>query len=222
MLMDANNAILLSEKIDGVRDRFAIQDSNEGDFETLRPREFIEHCMPAWDYTNNRLLLLREGCDKAYVFKADDKTWGSMDLPSTVKTVLSSYPFSYIQFNGKENGIADGTVFVLNDDYNYTDGTPQEGLIVTRPMKLDTLLRKRITEFALNGNFSGDQEITLYGSNDLVTWHELGSTVRRRVRSMRGFYFKYWRFGIAASLKENENISSLSIRYDVKDDGRLS
>ena len=237
MLLTENDAVLLSEKIDGVKDVFGNandnandnENDNENDYEygeigsderlqfnEMRPREYIEGCIPAWDYTNSRLLLLRPGYKEAYVFKADDKTWSTIELEDEIKTVLSSYPFSYVQFKDK-------TVKVLDDDYNYSEENPAEdGMIVTRPLKLDTLLQKRINEFALHGNFSEDQEITLYGSNDLRTWNRVGSTSRRHVRNMRGYYYKYWRFKIETHLKENENISGVEVKYSVKQDGRFS
>ena len=235
MLMQNNDALLLSEKIDGVKDLFGNEGDNEyydeigaddignssthaGGFNSLRPREYIEECMPAWDYTNSRLLLLRKGFKEAYVFKADDKTWSSVKLPASVKTVLSSYPFSYIQFNG-DGELTDGTVVVLDDDYNYTDGEEKDGIIVTRPMKMDTLRLKRINEFALHGNFAGKQKLTIYGSNDLKNWHQVGVTKRRHVGMMPGYFFKFWRFKIETSLKENENISGMEVRYNIKNNG---
>ena len=223
MLMQNNDALLLSEKIDGVKDTFEADDATQNEFNSLRPREFIEECIPAWDYTNSRLLLLRKNSDKAYVFKADDKTWSSIELPASVKTVMSSYPHSYIQLNQNEdNGIADGTVVVLDDDYNYTSGQVHDGLVVTRPIKFDSLQLKRINEFSLHGNFTSGQKLTIYGSNNLKNWYCIGTTKRRHVGMMRGYYFKYWRFKIETSLKEDENISSIEVRYNIKNTGRLS
>ena len=198
--------------IDPDTDPLVVEDGKE--FDNLRAREYIEKCMPAWDYTNSRLLLVRRSYTDAYVMKADDKTWSTIELPEKVKKVINSYPFSYIQFE-------DNKVVVLDDDYNFSDTQHDNGVLVTRPIKMDSLQLKRVTEFAVQGNYSDKQRLTLWGSNDLKRWFKLGTTERRRVGAMRGYYFKYWRMSIETHLKENENISGVLVRYTVKDDGRF-
>lgn len=210
MLLTENDAVLLSGKIDGVPDVFEKPDV----IGNTAIRKFIEECLPLWDYSNQRLILVKKDSKVGYVMKADDKAWSTMAWDEGVKKVINSYPFSYVQFESNN-------VIVLNDDYNFSNGLPKDGLMVTRPMKLDSLLLKRVNEFALQGNYSEKQRLTLWGSNDLKNWKKIGTTERKRVCAIRGYYFKYWRVSIETSLKENENISGLLVKYDVKDDGRL-
>ena len=185
-------------------------------FEDYTSREFLKECVPVLDYTNRRIILIRCGFDKAYVLKYDEGAFSTIEFKNCIRTALNVYPFSYVQFE-------DNMVVVLDDDYNFDDAPEggHEGLLVTRPMKLDSLLLKRINEFALEGNFSEKQRITVYGSNDLRNWHTIGTTERRHVGAMRGYYFKYWRFKIETRLKENENLSGIMVRYNTKNDGRF-
>lgn len=183
-------------------------------FEDFTPRKFIESCKPLLDYSNKRIFLIGIGFNKGYVLNYEDGTFGTIDFGEYVRNSTNSYPYGYIQFESNK-------VVVLDDDYNFGETMHPDGVIVTRPVKMDSLLLKRITEFALQGNFEENQKITLWGSNDLKRWFSLGTTERRRVGAMRGYYFKYWRFTIQTCLKENEDISGLLVKYSVKDDGRF-
>lgn len=181
-------------------------------FEDFTAREYIEICKPLLDYTNKRIFLAADGFNKGFVLNYDNGTFGTIDFGKCVRTSINSYPYGYIQFE-------DNTVVAFDDDYNFGESLHENGLIVTRPMKMDTLRLKRINEFALHGNFAGKQKLTIYGSNDLKNWHQVGVTKRRHVGMMPGYFFKFWRFKIETSLKENENISGIEVRYNIKNNG---
>ena len=168
------------------------------------------------DYSNKRIFLTAKGFRKAYVLNYEDGTYGTIDFGDDkyVRNSFNNYPYGYIQFE-------DNKVVVLDDDYNFSDTQHDNGVLVTRPIKMDSLQLKRVTEFAVQGNYSDKQRLTLWGSNDLKRWFKLGTTERRRVGAMRGYYFKYWRLSIETNLKENENISGVLVRYTIKDDGRF-
>lgn len=186
------------------------------DFDGVSARKFIEGCKPLLDYSNKRIFLTAKGFRKAYVLNYEDGTYGTIDFGDDkyVRNSFNNYPYGYIQFE-------DCSVVVLDDDYNFSDTQHSDGVLVTRPIKMDSLQLKRVTEFAVQGNYSDKQRLTLWGSNDLKRWFKLGTTERRRVGAMRGYYFKYWRLSIETNLKENENISGVLVRYTVKDDGRF-
>lgn len=178
------------------------------------PRQFMQSCWIVKDVVNNRVLLLRKGCDEGYALNLGTGAWNTFVLEQDVRTVLNTYPYSYIQFR-------DNSMLTLNEEYKFEDEEVLEGTFVTRPMKMDTLLLKKLMGFCLEGNYSEKQTLTLYGSNDLKHWFRIGSTQRRRVNVMKGRQYKYWRVAVDTKLTEKENITGLRVLYDVNEDGKL-
>jgi hypothetical protein len=93
------------------------------------------------------------------------------------------------------------------------------GVLFTRPVKLDTYLMKRISQIAVQGLYRQAQTVYVYASQDGVKWFRLGMTRSPRVRMM-GKVFKYFRFAILTHLRKDENISGIRIDYDVMKERR--
>ena len=214
MMADGNDIRCISESLNGPMERSLLmavtqEDVYEGQGEKLR--DFFETCRIIWDYTSQRAIFFQDNNNFALQYR--DGAWSSIGLPQQFKGVQNIYPYSYIYRD-------DGTVLVLDDDYNFGD-TMHDGVVETRPLKMDTLQMKKLCEFALQGRFEGEQTVTLFGSNDMTNWDVLGTTTRRRVPHVVGRWYKYWRFLIQAKLKESEHISGLRIRYDVRGETRV-
>ena len=128
--------------------------------------------------------------------------------------VLNAYPYSYIQMRDSNQ------IIRLDASYNFSGSQKHEGLLVSRPVKLDSFHLKAIQQIALEGNYVSPQQISIYGSNDGAQWHLLGHSEQKRTL-MRARSFKYWRFVIHTSLTEAENISGLRIGYEVRPEKRF-
>lgn len=210
MSADGNNIQCISQDLSGVPDTFP---SEATEPEQL-PQSLFLKCVIAYDYSGRRLLFFSTEEARSYVYSLEDGTWSTGTFPK-IKSILNVYPYSYLQFEGEDH------ILRLDDVYRFSSGKFYEGKLCTRPLKLDNLQLKRLFQFSLEGIFSQPQKIYLYGSNDTIHWNFIGSTTCRRVGSMVGRFFKYYRFAIDTNLSEAENISGLRIVYDIRTESRL-
>lgn len=210
MSADGNNIQCISQDLSGVPDTFPSETTNP---EQL-PQSLFLKCVIAYDYSGRRLLFFSTEEAKSYVLSLEDGTWSTGTFPK-IKSILNVYPYSYLQFEGEDH------ILRLDDVYHFSSGKFYEGKLCTRPLKLDSLQLKRLFQFSLEGIFSQPQEIYLYGSNDTIQWSLIGSTTCRRVGSMVGRFFKYYRFAIDTNLSEAENISGIRVVYDIRTESRL-
>lgn len=211
MITSGASAQLLSAELDGVPDTFVTYDSADG---TLmeNPLPFFAQCRIIFDYANRRMLFVSVGNSFAYIYNIETASWSTAEIGS-VKAVLNSYPYPFIQFE-------DGSILKINRPYPF-QGETQNGLIITRPVKFDTLQYKVLHQLTLQGVFANEPIIKIYGSQDGTTWCYLGAALRRRIGHMRGRPFKYFRFSIATKLAPTENITGLRVGYEVRTENRL-
>lgn len=180
----------------------------------LDPRGMMDKCQIGWDYTNQRALLFQKGSSNVIALNRTNETWSVLEMADAFKEVVNTYPYSYLHVGNR--------LIKLDDDYNFDASKTIQGKLVTRPLKLDSLQLKKLMEFCVQGNFqSGTQTIRIYGSNDLVNWHCLGQTTRNRVGHIKGYWMKYWKLEIDTNLKESENITGVSVKYDVRQEDRI-
>ena len=221
MSADGSRIDCLSAVLDGVAEDLSWL-SPDGSSSTavkgrpaLAPADFFQTCIPAYDYAGRRILFLSPDDEAAYVLSLEDASWSQAWLGAAA-SVVNVYPYSYVQFADT------GSICRLDEGYPYDGGTGTSfsGMVLTRPLKLDSLQLKRIRQLALEGCFTRSQQLRLYGSNDGTRWHPLGSSMARRVL-MRGSYFKYYRLAIVTSLDETENLSGLRLDYDIRPERRL-
>ena len=210
---DGTSAHCLTEVLDGVPEPIPAELKQHADAPDGVPHDMLLESLIAYDYSGRRLIVLSTKTDSAYIHTITDGTWSTAQL-GRVSTVINVYPYAYIQF------AADGHIIRLDGSYRF-DATQHTGMIYTRPVKLNTYQLKRLHQIAVQGLYSQQQTITVYGSNDGSTWHTLGTSTAARLGALRGRPFKYYRFGLCVSLAQNENITGIHIDYDVLPETRL-
>lgn len=210
MITSGASASLLSADLDGVPDTFAGEAPDDA-VGTEKPIDFFAHCRIVYDYANRRLFFVSIGSRFAYVYSIETASWSTVQL-DTVQSVLNAYPYSYIQMGGK--------LVQLDQPYPY-EGEEVEGLIVTRPVKFDSLQYKVLHQITLQGVFASPQVIKVFGSQDGISWHYLGKSQTRRIGRMAGRPFKYFRFVLVTTLSPEENITGLRVGYDIRAERRL-
>lgn len=210
---DGTSAHCLTEVLDGVPEPIPAELKQHADAPDGVPHDMLLESLIAYDYSGRRLIVLSTKTDSAYIHTITDGTWSTAQL-GRVSTVINVYPYAYIQF------AADGHIIRLDGSYKF-DATQHTGMIYTRPVKLNTYQLKRLHQIAVQGLYSQQQTITVYGSNDGSTWHTLGTSTAARLGALRGRPFKYYRFGLCVSLAQNENITGIHIDYDVLPESKL-
>lgn len=167
------------------------------------PEELLQRCIIAYDYTGRRLIFAGNHTPYAYI-RSEDGIW-SMAQWGEVIQALNVYPFTYIQQ-------ADGIVR-LDTPYNYQAQQPVDVQIETRPVKLGSIQYKKMIQIKLEGSLPDDVQITLYGSQDNRTWHQLGTSVSSRIGHPSGRLYKFWKYKVQASLNASHHITGLRITY---------
>ena len=61
----------------------------------------------------------------------------------------------------------------------------------------------------------------LFGSNDLVNWYYVGSSVNMYLRNLVGSPYKYFRLALMGSLAPKESISELSTDFQSRLQNKL-
>lgn len=221
MLANGSDIQCISMALEGVYDDLAYIDSERiKNVEIVPPVDFFQNCMIAYDYPGKRLLFMKKSSSiDAYGWQYDIESmkWQQIDYAGA-SHVINLYPYSYIQ-----QPYSDGKSIIkkLDSPYIYTGGEQTvPGVLVTRPLKLDSLQLKSISQIRLEGSYSNLQKLWLYASNDLHNWFFIGATSNKRML-LRGRYFKFYRIAVTANLSCNENISGCRIVYIVKPEYRL-
>ena len=177
-----------------------------------RPVDFFRTCRIAYDYTNRRIIFFSTHDANSYVYSMESAFWSSASFGPVISAV-NIFPYSYVQVSG-------GKIFMLSTAYAY-EGELQKGIIYTRPVKLGTMQLKRLFRVALQGTFSGRQNISIYASNDCKTWHYIGTSCSSEINSLCGRSAKYWRFLIETELSPSENVTSLRIHCEPRKEKRF-
>lgn len=173
--------------------------------------EFVRRAEMAYDYVRQRIVVFNAEHAYAYVFDMKGKTWSVMssDITGNVK----SYPECLVQTGA---GITD----LSAED---TSRPLRSGVALTRPLKLgspDTL--KTLRCVIQRGVFAeGHVWQMVWGSNDLLHWHYVGSSKTRWLRAISSPRFKYFRIGLLLRLERGESLSGCSLEWLPKDDNRL-
>jgi hypothetical protein len=167
----------------------------------------------AYDYNNKRIIFFHSD-GSANIYTLDTQVWSTARFP-IVRTVLNVYPYSYIQLE------EDGRIVQLDKPSSYDSESDYQGIIYTRPMKLDSYSLKRIRQYRLEGdNFSA--KVYMYGSMDCVNWHLIGTSTSMSVHNIVGHPYKYFRFAIVVdSMKEYGNISGMRIGFTTDKERRF-
>lgn len=217
MVADGSVINCISEILNGVFDNLDFV-SGLADFSYAVPSEapvdFFRECLIAYDYAGKRMMFFskKTGDNTVWILSLEDNTWSQAEI-SGVTSVYNSYPYSYIELNG---GLE---ILRLDEAYRYSSDEASSGLLVTRPLKLDTYQLKSLRQVSLVGSFSEAQTVGIYGSQDGAKWLYLGKSKAGRILTP-GRYFKYYRFSVETTLSNSENISGLRIEYDIRPERR--
>lgn len=163
---------------------------------------FISNCGMLYDYVHQRVIVYNHNYTYAYVYSLKSKEWGMMY--STIEAGINSYPEALaVDHNGA----------VLN--FSAMEGTTTKGLMVTRPLKLETPdVLKTIDTVIQRGHFQkGHVQSVLYGSRDLYNWHLVWSSKDHYLRGFRGTPYKYFRIACVTNLSADESIFGASLQF---------
>lgn len=204
MTADGSNIYCISEALDGVPDEYF-------GISGFEPQTFFRDSLIAYDYTGNRLIFGSPVSENAYI-RNRDGLW-SMARWGAFTAVLNVYPYSYIQQGS--------TILKLDKPYPYDASKDYDAWFVTRPLKLDSMQRKKLHRISVEGSVLKKVEILLFGSNDGDGWAYLGGSLSREIIRVPGYSFKYWRVLLKATLTGRQNISGFRIRLEDSNDRRF-
>lgn len=173
--------------------------------------EFMEGCQLIYDYQTQRIIAYNKDYEYAYIFDLKDtKMW--THIVGNFSSAVNSYPNTYAM--GKNHNL-------LN--LSLTDGYSSNQFLITRPLKLDAPdILKTINAVIVRGQFDeGNVKSILYGSRDLEHWRVIWSSQNHKMKGFSGTPYKYYRIAILSTLKENENITGVSVDYDIKYNTKL-
>lgn len=196
---------------------------------TIKPfKKFVQECQMLYDYTNQRIIVYEpyhynvyphNEAKYAYVYNLKSHKWSM--FASSIIEGINSYPECLAQIT---LGLADFSelqhVTTIDGETVLTD---VNGLIVTRPLKLDyPNSMKTIRTIIQRGMFeSGHVKSVLYGSRDLIRWYLVGSSVDHNLRGISGTPYKFFRLALPVTLNDKEHLFGCTIEYELKETNRL-
>lgn len=165
--------------------------------------EFLQGCRMVYDYTNQHLIVYNPAVRYAYVYSLKSQTWGMMR--SDIVDNVNSYPEAL--------AMADGAKLV---DFSKPVAENITALIITRPFKIDDPNTfKTINTIIQRGMFrSTHVQQVLYGSNDLIHWHTVWSSVDKIMRGFRGTPYKAFRLALVCKFDKGESIYGCTVVYE--------
>ena len=175
-------------------------------------KTFLLNAKMLYDYTNQRIIVYNPYRRYAYVYSLKSKQWGLMQ--SSIKDSINSYPDALAMVT-VPNGSQSGKNAVFNFSQTVTGDAPVNGLLITRPLKLDAPdLLKTIDTVIQRGYFrKGHVKTILYGSRDLFNWKLIYSSTDHYLRGFRGTPYKYFRIALLCSLTKDESIFGCTVQY---------
>lgn len=173
------------------------------------PIEQFQSASIIYDYTASRLIVTTPEADTptmAWVYALGNGTWTTMLMPAH-KKIINGYPYPFIQQ-------ADGSVLRLDKKYDYTDTTKTPGLLLTRTLKLDGII-KVITglQQLASSEAENTPTIFIYGSDDNRHWHYLGHSNRRRNAFLPGQAWRFFRLAVLTNMKADEQLVATQLAY---------
>lgn len=165
--------------------------------------EFLAQCGMVYDYVHQRIIVFNKNFTYAYIYSLKTQAWGMMF--SKIESSINSYPEALAV--DVEGNLVDFT----QDDLE----ARAPGLLVTRPLNLDTVnIHKTIDSIIQRGNFAkGNVKSVLYGSRDLINWHLVWSSKDHYLRGFRGTPYKYFRIALLCDLAPGESIYGASVQF---------
>ncbi len=163
-------------------------------------QDYIKGCRAAFDYRHQRIVVFNPEISYAYVYSLKSKMWSMVH--SNFENAVNSYPDALVQSTGHD---------VVN--LSYDSNTIKEGLLVTRPLKLEfPVFLKTINRMIQRGAFEkGHVKTILYGSRDLTHWHLIASSKNHYLESIAGTAYSYFRIVLICELTKDERVVGCTI-----------
>lgn len=185
----------------------------ESDVKYIRFRKYLENADMIYDYYDSRIIVFNPYYTYAYAYSLKSKMWGTMH--NVFNKRVNIYPESYA--TDKAGKILD--VYVKEP----TENVPF--FLCSRPLTLGQEVYKTMFDCITRGYFSSIQAgkcgMVLFGSNDLVNWYYISSSVDIFLRSLVGSPYKCFRIALIGKLAPNESISGLSAEFQERLQNRL-
>ena len=185
----------------------------ESDVKYVRFRKYLEGAGMIYDYYDSRIIVFNPNYTYAYVYSLKSNMWGTMH--NVFNKRVNIYPESYA--TDKEGKILD--VYVKEP----TENVPF--FLCSRPLTLGQDAYKTMFDCITRGYFSSIQAgkcgMVLFGSNDLVNWYYVGSSVNMYLRNLVGSPYKYFRLALMGNLAPKESISALSTEFQSRLQNKL-
>lgn len=166
-------------------------------------KEFVLQASMLYDYYHQHIIVYNPDISYAYRYSLKSKYWCM--VPSNIKNAPLSYPSCFAVT--KDN--------VLIDFAQYNNAV-YVGLIITRPFKIDDPNTfKTINTIIQRGMCrSNHVQQVLYGSNDLIHWHTVWSSVDKIMRGFRGTPYKAYRLALVCKFDKDESIYGFTVAYE--------
>lgn len=185
----------------------------ESDVTYVRFRKYLEEAGMIYDYYDSRIIVFNPNYTYAYVYSLKSKMWGTMH--NVLNKRVNIYPESYA--TDKAGNILD--VYVKEPAGNIPF------FLCSRPLTLGQDAYKTMFDCITRGYFSSIQAgkcgMVLFGSNDLVNWYYVGSSVNMYLRNIVGSPYKYFRLALMGNLAPKESISALSTEFQSRLQNKL-
>lgn len=185
----------------------------DSDVKYIRFRKYLENADMIYDYYDSRIIVFNPYYTYAYAYSLKSKMWGTMH--NVFNKRVNIYPESYA--TDKAGKILD--VYVKEP----TESVPF--FLCSRPLTLGQEVYKTMFDCITRGYFSSIQAgkcgMVLFGSNDLVNWYYISSSVDIFLRSLVGSPYKYFRIALIGKLAPNESISGLSAEFQERLQNKL-
>lgn len=165
-------------------------------------KTFIRDCRMVYDYVNQHIIVFNPAYAYAYVYSMKTKLWGMME--STIASTVNSYPEALAMDNA-------GNLV----DFSTSDAAYVNGLIVTRPIKLEAPdVLKTVDTIIQRGVFIlGHVQQILQGSRDCISWFNVFSSQDQYLRGFRGTPYKYFRLVLCVNISADESLYGCSVQY---------
>ena len=178
---------------------------------SIPPIEYFKHGRVINDFVNNRLIVFPATSEQAkevvLVYSIRDDAWSTMVVDTPV-AVINAYPYPYLQ-------MPDGSVLVLDRNYDYTDANTRDGLVVSRTLSFDQAMLA-VTGFDQQTNSAIRPTLFLFGSNDNSSWHYIGRSNRTLAEYLPVHPFRFFRVAIHTSMTQADMYFQLNLKLITK------
>ena len=164
---------------------------------------FIQNCLVAYDYPNQRILLFRSGLPYAYAYSLSEGAWAT--ITADFVTCVSHYPDTYVQR-------VDGGVFNFSRKSLYEESGDTPVLLLTRPLKLGDDLHKSVNLAIQRGNVRRSTiRMVLFATTDGREYFPISSAKGGRISRLQGTPYRSFRLLLAGTMEVDESLSGVSL-----------